>query len=107
MFPMTIAQHATNILTAWKFDDPSGLGAALESASSAQSGQRPSSDLEHEQGEMLESIVEHLRQLASRNELPDPGKRNGAVTLLSHLSSSVSAQNIPINTNLQTLQEKL
>ena len=104
---MTIAQHATNILEAWKFEDPSSLGAALESASHAQSRQRASSNLENEQGEMLESIVEHLRRLASRNELPDAGKRNGALTLLSHLSSGISSQNIAMNTDSQSFQEKL
>ncbi|HEY7211872.1 MAG TPA: hypothetical protein VH477_16490 [Bryobacteraceae bacterium] len=88
---MNVAQHASNILEAWH--NSSKLGAALESASGFKMN-RPVSNLESERGEMLESIVDHLRQLASRNELPEPGRRNGALTLLSHLSSGAGVQEI-------------
>ena len=92
---MNVAQHAANILEAWH--NSSELGAALESASSLRSA-RPASNLESERGEMLESIVDHLRQLASRNQLPEPGRRNGALILLSHLSSGAGVQEISDST---------
>lgn len=84
---MNIAQHATNILEAWKFQDRSSLGIALESASVSCKAAQAASRLESEREEMLQSIVEHLRLLADGNQLPDPSKNSGALTLLSHLSS--------------------
>jgi hypothetical protein len=103
---MTIAQHATNILDAWKVRDVSVLGAALESASNAHAGRYSASRLENEQGEVLESIVDHLRALASRNEMPRPAGRNGALALLSHLSSTAAAAEAAPNMDGKTLEEK-
>jgi len=104
---MTIAQHATNILDAWKVQDGSVLGAALESASNPRAGRYFASRLESEQGEVLESIVDHLRALASRNELPRPAGRSGALALLSHLSSTAAAAEAAAqNTGGKTLEEK-
>ncbi|HLH01606.1 MAG TPA: hypothetical protein VKX25_02465 [Bryobacteraceae bacterium] len=102
---MTIAQHATNILDAWKLQDYSGLGAALDSASVSRTSQK-AAGIESERGEVLESIVDHLRQLANREVIPAPAGRNGALSLLAHLSldlggktleekNSKSATNLP------------
>lgn len=85
---MNIAQHASNILEAWKVRDTSGLGAALETASASCKAAPSVSRLENEKEEMLQSIVEHLRGLSSVNDLPDQSKGSGAIALLYHLSSS-------------------
>lgn len=101
---MNVAQHASNILDAWH-NAPS-LEAALESASHARIATRPDSNVESERGELLESIVDHLRLLASRNELTDPAKRNGALTLLSHLSAGARMQEASANSEANIFSYK-
>ena len=101
---MTTAQHANNILDAWRFQDHSTLGAALESASNSRVV--PTSGLESERGELLESIVEHLRKLSSQDQLPAAAGRNGALALLSHLSSPANAARVDaFNQGGKTLDE--
>ena len=91
---MNIAQHASNILEAWKVRDTSGLGAALETASASCQRAPSVSRLENEREEMLQSIVEHLRGLSSANDLPDQSNGSGAIALLYHLSSSSQQKKI-------------
>jgi hypothetical protein len=102
---MNTAQLASNILQAWRYQDRSRLGTALDSASNSCTGTRAGSNLEIEREEMLQSIVEHLRQLANQDQLPDPSKSNGALTLLSHLSSAVPARD-PEPANLPLSSQK-
>ena len=84
---MNSAQHASNILEAWRYMDRSGLGTALDRAAASFGGTQSISRFESEREEMLQSIIEHLRGLSSTNALPDCAGGSGAVTLLSHLSS--------------------
>jgi len=98
---MTIAQHASNILEACKFDGQRGLGAALDSASRSGAGEGAASGWESERSELLESIVDHLRQLASRNEVPNSTGRSGALALLSHLSSTAGAVEAAVATKAE------
>ena len=66
---MTASQHAINILDAWKVQDQSGLGAALESASRSRAVPA-SSRLESERGELLDSIVDHLGSHLKSDQVP-------------------------------------
>ena len=58
---MDTAQHAGNILEAWRFRDLSRFNAALDEAFRACMGGIPVSRLEAEREEILQSVVEHLR----------------------------------------------
>ena len=84
---MNTAQHACNILQAWNRSDRPGLEIALNSAWISCSAPESISRLEFEKQEVLESVVEHLR---SNNSL-QCSRDNGALTLLSHLSSDLSS----------------
>jgi hypothetical protein len=82
---MDTAQHAGNILEAWRFRDLSKFNAALDGASQTCSGGVSVSLLEAEREEMLQSIVEHLR----RYDIPQQFENLlscAAFTLLHHLS---------------------
>ncbi len=86
---MNTAQHACNILQAWKQSDRPGLEIALNSASHSCTAATTISRLELEKQEVLESIVQHLRELDSGNISLQCSRGNGALTLLSHLSSDL------------------
>lgn len=82
---MDTAQHAGNILEAWRFRDLSKFNAALDGASQASSGSVSVSLLEAEREEMLQSIVEHLRWHDRPRQLENFSSC-AAFTLLHHLS---------------------
>lgn len=90
---LTASQYAMNILDAWKAQDQSGLGAALEAASSLRAVPA-SSRLESERGELLESIVDHLRRLSSQDQHPAASGSSGAMALLAHLRSNAGATQV-------------
>ncbi len=87
---MNAAQHASQILQAWKFRDVSNFETALDSAFASCAAPRPHSHLESEREEVLQSIVEHLRAIKREGRLPEYSRVSGARTLLSHLSSDLS-----------------
>jgi len=84
---MNAAQHADQILKAWEFRDAPKFETALESAFASCKTSRPLSHLESEREELLQSIVEYLRNINREGNLVEYSRRSGAWTLLSHLSS--------------------
>lgn len=86
---MDTAQHAGNILEAWRFRDLSKLNAALDEALLACAACISVSRLEAEREEMLQSVAEHLREHNGPQQLEDFSSC-AAVTLLRHLSASLS-----------------
>ncbi len=87
---MNSAEHAGEILQAWRFHDRSGFTTALDSAFVSCTAVRSISRFESECREVLQSVVEHLRTLDNRGEFPDHSKGSGASALLSHLSSGLN-----------------
>lgn len=85
---MNAAQHAGQILQAWKFKHVSNFETALNRASASWPTSGPPSQLESERAEVLQSIVEHLRAVNREGKLPEYSRGSGARTLLSHLSSN-------------------
>jgi hypothetical protein len=83
---MDTAQHAGNILEAWRFRDLSRFNAALHEAFRACMGGIPVSRLEAEREEILQSVVEHLRGYNGSQQLENFSSC-AAVTLLRHLSA--------------------
>lgn len=82
---MDTAQHAGNILEAWRLRDVSKFNAALDGASRACSGSFSVSSLEAEREEMLQSIVEHVRRCDGPRQFEN-FLSCAVVTLLHHLS---------------------
>ncbi len=97
---MNTAQHAGKILEAWSFADRSSLDDALDGASVSCSSVRSISRFEFEKQEMLQSIVEHLRNLESHGELPECSQGSGAMTLLCHLSSNLGHEEATVKSKL-------
>lgn len=91
---MDTAQHAGNILKAWRFRDLSKFNAALDGASQACSGSVPVSLLEAEREEMLQSIIEHLRRYDGLQQF-EKFSSYAAFTLLHHLSDSRNLKENP------------
>jgi hypothetical protein len=85
---MNTEQHAGNILHAWKFADRSNLELALSSAFASCVAVRSISHLENEKSEVLQAVVEHLRDLGKKDRLPNYSNGCGALTLLAHLSTN-------------------
>lgn len=92
---MSVAQHAERILAAWNVADAAGFETELENALRSCRRSQPVSNLEHEQQELLESVVERLRSVRAAGEgTRREGKRtvptnfglNAGFALLQHLS---------------------
>jgi hypothetical protein len=84
---MNTSQHAGNILKAWKFKNLSNFNAALDQALVASRTGFSASPLEAEREEILRSVVEHIQEGNSPEQLPEFSSC-AAITLLRHLSSS-------------------
>ncbi len=84
---MNAAQHAGQILQAWKFRNVSHFETALNDAFSSCTPSASLSHLESERAEVLQSVIEHLRTANREGKLPEYLRSSGARTLLSHLSS--------------------
>jgi hypothetical protein len=82
---MSTAQHAENILEAWKDKNLSNFTAALDEALAVCGTTLPPSRLEAERAEMLQSIVENLQKRNDPERLPEYS-RCAAIVLLRHLS---------------------
>ena len=93
---METAQHAGQILQAWKTADRPRLVTALDSASQTCNTIRSLSRLEFEQQEILESVVQHLLHLNCNDQVPQYASGNGALVLLSHLSSDPELRECPM-----------
>jgi len=96
---MNTAQLANNILAAWKYQDRSGLGTAIDNALTSCKTGSSTSGVESEREEMLQCIAERLRTLANRDELPVASKGSGALALLSHLSAYPPAESVTYGEN--------
>jgi hypothetical protein len=93
---MNVAQHAEQILAAWKRADAVSFEAELNDAMHSCQRATSANHLESEQREVLESVVERLRLIR-----PQPGKKaaahcspqsiNAGFTLLEHLRQRVAA----------------
>ncbi len=84
---MNTSQHACNILKAWQLKNLPIFNIALDLALNDCKAPVSDSLLESERKEMLESVLEHIRQGCSSEQLPDYSNA-AAITLLRHLSSS-------------------
>jgi hypothetical protein len=90
---MSIAQHAQRILAAWNVANPEQFGMELESALHSCQRKASKNIMEIEQQELLESVVERLRDGSARS----PAKPSSAQSLsagfalLRHLSHRVAA----------------
>ena len=100
---MDIAQHADQILQAWKVEDDPSMQAALHSALGSCSGVRTASLLDQERRQLLQTVAEHLQSLGNKGSLPAFSKRSGAQTLLHHLRSDFTGTNL-FGLQQQTLQ---
>jgi hypothetical protein len=66
---MSAAQHAQRILTAWDRANDRGFRTELESALLTCKTELPTSQLEREQQQLLESVAEHLQSKCTGQSL--------------------------------------
>ncbi len=85
---MNAAQHASQILEAWRRKDRCNLESVLDRAFLSCTASRHVSRLENEREELLWSIVEHLKEANLEGTLPEYSVGSGARALLSHLSAN-------------------
>jgi hypothetical protein len=95
---MNVAQHAEQILAAWKRADAISFEAELNHAMSSCQRATPANHLESEQREVLESVVERLRLISPRRGVAatpaassSPQSLNAGFTLLEHLCQRAAA----------------
>jgi hypothetical protein len=95
---MNVAQHAQQILAAWKRADAVSFEEELNHAMRSCQRATPANHLESEQREVLESIVERLRLIHPRRgiavaaeEQCSPQSLNAGFTLLEHLRQRAAA----------------
>ncbi len=93
---MNVAQHAEQILAAWKRADAISFEEELNLALHSCQRATPENYLESEQREVLESVVERLRlirpQRGSANAAQcSPQSLNAGFTLLEHLCQRAAA----------------
>jgi hypothetical protein len=94
---MNVAQHAEQILAAWKRADAISFEAELNHAMHSCQRANPANHLESEQREVLESVVERLRLIRPQHgKAPatancSPQSLNAGFTLLEHLRQRVAA----------------
>ncbi len=91
---MNTAQHAGRILNAWKTADDAALADALGTAQRSCHSVRSVNRFENEKQEVLESVIEHLQMFQRTEQLPAYSRAAAAATLLAHLSSDLTDQNI-------------
>jgi hypothetical protein len=96
---MNVAQHADQILAAWKRADPASFEKELNDAMQCCHRAEPANYFESEQREVLVSVVERLRQMRpQRNTLSTvaderctPQSLHAGFSLLEHLRQSAAA----------------
>jgi hypothetical protein len=95
---MNVAQHAEQILAAWKRADAVSFESELNRAMSSCQHAAPANHLELEQREVLESVVERLRLIRPARGLAaapaangSPQSLNAGFTLLEHLCHRAAA----------------
>jgi hypothetical protein len=92
---MNVAQHAEQILAAWKRADAVSFEAELTHAMHSCQRATPANHLESEQREVLESVVERLRLIRPQRGIATPNcsaqSLNAGFTLLEHLRQRVAA----------------
>jgi hypothetical protein len=92
---MNVAQHAEQILAAWKRADAISFEAELDHAMHSCQRANPANHLESEQREVLESVVERLRLIRPQRGIAtancSPQSLNAGFTLLEHLRQRVAA----------------
>jgi hypothetical protein len=91
---MSIAQHAERILAAWNVADPERFETELESALHCCQRRASTNVLEMEQRELLESVVERLRDGKTLGDSKRKSSAQGlsaGFALLQHLSHRAAA----------------
>jgi len=92
---MNVAQHAEQILAAWKRADAISFEAELNHAMHSCRPGTPANYLESEQREVLESVVERLRLIRPQRGIAaahcSPQSLNAGFTLLEHLRQRAAA----------------
>lgn len=90
---MNVAQHAEQILAAWKRADPASFEEELNDAMRSCQRAEPVNYFESEQREVLVSVVERLRHIRpERNGVPcTPQAMNAGFSLLEHLRHRAAA----------------
>ncbi len=96
---MNVAQHAEQILAAWKRADPASFEEKLDDAMRCCQGADPANYYESEQREVLASVVERLqliRPSGSGAKRPDQGQcspqsLHAGFSLLEHLRQRAAA----------------
>ena len=81
----TAPQHAERILAACQLANPNRFETELENAWNACRTEVPSSGLEWEQQELLETIVENLRGRSMAQCASNPARLDAEFALLKHL----------------------
>ena len=88
---MNVAQHAEQILAAWKRADAVSFEAELDDAMHSCQRPTPANHLELEKLEVLESVVERLRLIRPQQGSCSPQSLNAGFTLLEHLRHRAAA----------------
>jgi hypothetical protein len=95
---MNVAQHAQQILAAWKRADAVSFEQELNYAMLSCQRATPANHLESENREVLESVVERLRLIRPQNDTAvaavghcSPQSLNAGFTLLEHLRQRAAA----------------
>jgi hypothetical protein len=95
---MNVAQHAEQILAAWKRADPASFEHELNDAMKSCQLVEPANCFESEQREVLASVVERLRLMrpqrsgkASGEERCSPQSLHAGFSLLEHLRQRAAA----------------
>jgi hypothetical protein len=92
---MNVAQHAEQILAAWKRADAISFEAELDHALNSCQRATPANHLECEQREVLESVVERLRLIRPQRGIAavpcSPQSLHAGFTLLEHLRQRAAA----------------
>jgi hypothetical protein len=96
---MNVAQHAEQILAAWKRADPTSFEQELNDAMRCCERAEPANYFESEQREVLVSVVERLRLIRSQQsgnyaaaeECCSPQTLHAGFSLLEHLRQSAGA----------------